>query len=392
MSQVDLSPAIVDFGSGYIKAGLASMPEPSIIEPAAVGYLDSKYWFGYACKTEAFGAEGLKMMNRSKLIFPHVKATDSRNSLETIYMSTFYNRLRVDLDERPIFLTEPLDASAQDREFIAQMAFESLTALGMCLTQAPYAALVASGRSAGLVIDCGHDSTSSAFYLEGQTRSKNVIYGKAISGKSMTEYLLGKLRTVEGIELSKVDDLFSVDQIKQKHCHVPISIDEDAQSASEAVLASLQLAPKEKQVSITPELQRIGEALFNPSVIGSTQVSVPDLIVESISNLDEEHQLLAWSNIVLTGGTAMLPGFKHRLEAELKKIVPSKYAGVLNLKLVDNPQSAAWMGNRALALSESPKIVERTDYEERGSFQSFSYWIDPSFRSGSHRRIHQQSR
>jgi actin-related protein len=208
------------------------------------------------------------MTGRSRLGFPTTEgAVTNWDEMETFYRTIMWSRLNVHVEEQPIFLTESINASRSDREKMTQIMFETLDVYVLSLVQAPYAALTASGRTAGLVIDSGHDSTSSAFFLEGQTRSEHVIFNKAVSGKRITDYLLQQLKSEEGVDLNKVDDFFSVDQIKQKHCFVPTSSVDEPQSILEPIADSLRLAAKEKSVSVSPELQRIGEALFNPSII-----------------------------------------------------------------------------------------------------------------------------
>jgi actin-related protein len=63
----------------------------------------------------------------------------------------------------------------------------------------------------------------------------------------------------------------------------------------------------------------------------------------------------------------MFPGFKERLQSELKKIVPQKYADTMTLKFSDKAQDFAWLGTRAVALDGSARVVERKDWEEKGS-------------------------
>ncbi|UYV77131.1 ACTR6 [Cordylochernes scorpioides] len=72
------------------------------------------------------------------------------------------------------------------------------------------------------------------------------------------------------------------------------------------------------------------------------------------------------SNIVLTGGCCSFPGFKERLETDVRALAPDIYE--IQVTLPDNPLSYAWSGGRAL--SKSPQfqkvLVTKSQYEENG--------------------------
>ena len=74
------------------------------------------------------------------------------------------------------------------------------------------------------------------------------------------------------------------------------------------------------------------------------------------------------SNIVLSGGSAAIPGIAHGLERELKHKMGVKREGVLKVKRASNPQYAAWIGGSMLSsLSSFMEVwVTKDEYDEIG--------------------------
>jgi actin beta/gamma 1 len=74
------------------------------------------------------------------------------------------------------------------------------------------------------------------------------------------------------------------------------------------------------------------------------------------------------SNIVLAGGTTLLPGFKERLLDELRGGLPGRAS--LPLKVVALPERhhGAWIGGSLLASHSSfaDQWVSKQEYEESG--------------------------
>ena len=73
--------------------------------------------------------------------------------------------------------------------------------------------------------------------------------------------------------------------------------------------------------------------LFNPELFGHELPSVNKLIEDSIKRCDLELRPFLYSNIVLAGGTTMIPGFASRLLMELKKAKGKKDLKILVLKI-----------------------------------------------------------
>ena len=68
---------------------------------------------------------------------------------------------------------------------------------------------------------------------------------------------------------------------------------------------------------------RAAEALFQPVVLGLEVYGIHETTYSSIHKCDLGVRPDMYENIVLSGGTTMLPGFADRMQRELAALAPS---------------------------------------------------------------------
>ncbi|KAG7232222.1 hypothetical protein INR49_009415 [Caranx melampygus] len=122
----------------------------------------------------------------------------------------------------------------------------------------------------------------------------------------------------------------------------------------------------EQILRLANERFAVPEMLFHPSDIGIQEMGIPEAIVHSVQSLPEEMQPHFYQNIVLTGGNTLFPGFRERLEAELRSLGPAHLP--VSVLLPANPISHSWEGGKLLAHNPDydEMVVTREDYEENG--------------------------
>ena len=99
---------------------------------------------------------------------------------------------------------------------------------------------------------------------------------------------------------------------------------------------------------------RVPEALFKPTLVESESQGIHHLILKAISNCDPGIQAQMWSNIVLAGGAAMLPGLTDRISRELQPHIPISVD--LNITIPEDGSTSAWVGGSMMADTPSQDI------------------------------------
>ncbi|KAI0335723.1 actin-like protein Arp6 [Cubamyces sp. BRFM 1775] len=111
----------------------------------------------------------------------------------------------------------------------------------------------------------------------------------------------------------------------------------------------------------------VPEILFHPTDIGLGQSGISATVAASISLLPDDLQGMFWANIGLIGGNTALPGFRQRLESELRSLAPIECEVVVFSS--EHPILEAYYS--AVAFAARPEFaqcaVTREEYQESGS-------------------------
>ena len=115
---------------------------------------------------------------------------------------------------------------------------------------------------------------------------------------------------------------------------------------------------KDRQaLALSVERFTVPEVLFCPSDLGLECDGIAEAIVESINACDATLHAAMYHNVVLVGGNTKIPGFKERIEMELRKLAPTNYA--VRVFLPKDPISYAWEVSKYYVISMS-STVSRT--------------------------------
>ena len=86
----------------------------------------------------------------------------------------------------------------------------------------------------------------------------------------------------------------------------------------------------------------VPEVLFNPADIGINQAGIPEAIVQTVEKCPPIFQRQLYSNILVAGGNANLPGFADRVKCDLERIRPSDCQ--IGVEELEAPHLAPWRG------------------------------------------------
>jgi len=125
--------------------------------------------------------------------------------------------------------------------------------------------------------------------------------------------------------------------------------------------------PDGQVIDLSNERHRASEVLFQPSLIGSEEKAVHDVLLTSILQSDMDLRSTLFSNVVLAGGSTLLPGMGDRLLYEVRKKAPERTR--IRISAPPERKESAWVGGSILASLATFKNmwVTRSEYEEYGS-------------------------
>jgi len=348
---------VIDTGSGMLKAGFAGDDLPSKVFPSLVGRPRLvSVMVGTKQKEYFIGDEAQKKRGILALTYPleHGIVTDW-GDMERVWHHTFYNELRVTPEKHPILLTEaPLNPKA-NREHMTKVMFETFHVPALYVAVQAVLSLDASGRTTGIVLDCGDGVSHCVPVYEGYTLPHAVLR-ENLAGRDLTKYL-ARLLSERGIELKTSAELEIVRSIKEQLCYVALDCDAEidgiegkAKKMRTSMVSSDAEVPFElpdgSMIAVGTERFRCPEALFQPSLVGKQHDGIHQMTFESINKCDVDIRKDLFSNVVLSGGTTTFPGLGDRMLKELGALAPRAKVKVV---APEERKYSVWIGGSILS-------------------------------------------
>lgn len=352
----DHRAVVIDCGSQTIKVGFAGDETPK---------------YTYSTREEAGGKPPIK----GGIV------TDWSN-FEKLLKASF-RWLSVDPAKHPVLIVDHnlglarSSTAREQRDRIARELFLTLSVPSLFIASSTKLASIASKKCTGVVVDCGDTVTDICCVYEGL----NVEHTQTpieLAGRSLTNYAWKKMidegflpsstfRTSYG----RLKDLART--MKEKCFYVALDVYEEKEKGTDREYFSLPGG----EGSITLENERFcyPEILFQPRCGGFSEGgayaekfddSIPEAVFDCILKCDATIRDDMYGNIILCGGTSLLPGFPERFEQEIRRLAPSSKE--VNVVIPPNREYAAWIGGSMLASSDTFEQMVFT-YEE------FSDWM-----------------
>lgn len=345
-------PLVLDNGSGTIRAGYAGSDLPAAYFPSYVGRPKHTRVLAGAVEGDVFiGPRAQELRGLLKIRYPleHGIVTDW-DDMERIWTHVYEQELKTLSEDHPVLLTEPPLNPRQNRDMAAQILFEQFNVPAVYMSIQAVLSLYASGRTTGIVLDCG-DGVSHAVPVYEGFAVPSSIRRIDIAGRDVTENMQLLLRKAGHVFHTSAEKEI-VRTMKEKVSYVAIDPKKEEKDLQSGVWKAdkkeieYQL-PDGHKIKLGAERFRAPEILFDPELIGLEYPGVHQIVVDAINRTDMDLRQHLFGSIVLSGGSTLCKGFGDRLLDEVKKIAVKD----MRIKIFAPPERkySTWIGGSILA-------------------------------------------
>jgi len=269
----------------------------------------------------------------------------------------------------PVLCTEPILNPMPCRERTLQVMLETFQVPKFYLANTGVLVMYGGGRVCGVAMECGDGVTTALPVVEGYA-VRHAMARRQLGGRDVTDYLVSMLNE-RGFSFSTGPEREVVREIKESLCAVNLEVNEEMLTAAiypgcySANEATHQL-PDGHIMSFGDERFRAPEVLFRPLLANINTSGIHEMLFGAIMKSEVDARKILFSNIVLGGGTTMMPGFAERLQREITQLAPM--TARTTVVALPERKSLAWIGGSIWAsLSATEQIwITQAEFQEVG--------------------------
>lgn len=338
---------IIDNGTGYSKIGYAGNAEPQSIIPSCVAVKEYSKVGNQESRRLGSGLDDLNFYigdealdwdgkNDYSVRWPIRHGIVEDWDLMQRYMQqVIFKLLRAEPEDHYFLLTEPPLNTPENREYLAEIMFETFNVPGLYIAVQAVLALMASWSTrpsserslTGTVIDAGDGVTHVIPVCEGYVVG-SCIKHIPIAGRDITYFIQQLLRERE----SGIPPDLSMEiarRIKERYCYVcKDMVSEFANYDSEPAKWLTQKyetqASRGRSVVVDLGYERFlgPEVFFHPEFVNADfHTPLGEVVDNVIQNAPIDARRGLYSNIVLSGGSTMFKNLGRRLNKDVKRAV-----------------------------------------------------------------------
>jgi actin-related protein 2 len=237
--------------------------------------------------------------------------------MEALWDYTFYEKLKINPEEKKMMLTEAPLNPKKNREKTIEIMFEKYGFDAVHQAIQAMLTLYAQGLLTGVVVDTGDGVTHVVPVYEGFV-PQHLISRLDVAGRHITKYMI-KLLLLRGYAFNRTADFETIRRVKEDLCYVAHDIEQERKLALETtVLVEKYRLPDGRVIKVGRERFEAPEALFTPSLIDVEGDGMADMVYNMIQKADMDCRADFYKHIVLSGGSSMYPGLPTRLEKDIR--------------------------------------------------------------------------
>lgn len=151
----------------------------------------------------------------------------------------------------------------------------------------------------------------------------HAIHRLDLAGKELTDYLT-KILAQEGYIFATSAEREIIRDIKERLSYVAMDISKELGMSRESSELDRRYELPDGQVITIGGASRFkcSEILFDPSRVGMESGGLHEILVRSIRRSYTDVRREMFGNVVLSGGTTLMPGFADRLAKEVSSLAP----------------------------------------------------------------------
>ncbi|KAH0790030.1 Actin-like protein 3 [Histomonas meleagridis] len=404
MSNID-TPVIIDVGTGYTKLGYSTNNRPDYIIPTLIGNRDLKN----VSQAQMSGTEDLDFYIgyeaiQNQTLYPNTNIMkhgqiEDWDKIEQFWEQCLFKYLRCEPEDHPVLLTEPPLNSPDNREYTAEIMFETFNVpylyIGMQAMLAIAASWTKEGQKSltGCVVDSGDGVTHVIPVVEGYPIS-NAIQHVPVAGREMTLFIADLLKDREP-QVPPEDRFNAARDIKERFCKVAkhpsptfAMFDKNRSKYIEKYHGVSSKTGKPFECEVGYERFLAPEVWFSPELVSSEYTTPISVLIDRAIQLSPiTNRMQLYNNIVLSGGSTTFKGLAGRLQGDVQVLVDERLrenaereskrinrkieAGKVPVRIVEHrrQQYAVWYGGAMLAQTGKAflnKCHTKMQYDEVG--------------------------
>uniref|UniRef100_A0A4W5QWZ3 Actin related protein 10 n=1 Tax=Hucho hucho TaxID=62062 RepID=A0A4W5QWZ3_9TELE len=369
---------VIDLGAAYTKCGFAGETGPRFIIPSEI--------------------QKPGQQQSIKVVQYNINTEELYSNLKEFIHTLYFRHLLVNPRDRRVLIIESILCPSHFRETLTKVFFKQFEVPSVLFAPSHLLSIMSLGINSGLVMDCGYTETLVLPVYE-CIPILSAWEALPLGGKAIHKELDGLLVeqcTVDsdsstGQSLPTVIDPLVCVSCPVRTCFVSdlqrgLKIQEakfNLEGTAEPVISIFRPTPPpdvdypldgEKILHIKgPIRDSVMEMLFEQD---NEEKSVATLVLDTLVKCPIDTRKVLSENLVIIGGTAMLPGFLHRLLAEIRFLVDKpKYRDALATKSFRlhsppaKPNCTAWLGGAIFGALQDilgSRSVSRDYYNQTG--------------------------